>query len=135
MGAFFFPLEGAVVESQKDPKLVLEYMEHGSLYDILNNDTMFLEVRLESHKSMTSVYRWRSVSTSVPVQADIVLPILRDITQGCRFLHASKPAIIHGDIKAANILVDSRMRAKVADFGLAHRSGSGPVGSKLWFSC
>lgn len=67
----------------------MEYMDHGSLYDILHNETMFLE-------------------------ADIILPILRDITQGCRFLHASKPEIIHGDIKAANVLVDSRMRAKVA---------------------
>jgi serine/threonine protein kinase len=71
---------------------ILEYMDHGSLHNILQNETMLLE-------------------------ADIILPMLRDISQGCRFLHASKPEIIHGDIKASNVLVDSRMRAKVADFG------------------
>ena len=57
---------------------------------------------------------------------DILLQITRDIVQGLQFLHASKPPILHGDLKAKNILVDSRFRAKVADFGFSHtkrRSG------------
>ena len=48
------------------------------------------------------------------------MQIIRDVTQGIRFLHSSKPPILHGDLKAKNILVDSRFRAKVADFGLSH---------------
>ena len=49
-------------------------MSHGSLYDILHNNTMVLE-------------------------GDLLLPIMRDISSGLRFLHASNPQIIHGDLK------------------------------------
>jgi serine/threonine protein kinase len=70
-------------------------MEHGSLYDLLHNETMVIE-------------------------GELLLPILRDISQGVRFLHAAVPQVIHGDLKAQNILVDSRFRAKVRP-------------TKLWF--
>lgn len=83
---------GAVIG--EDPLLILEYMDHGSLYDLLHN-------------------------ASVPLEGEILLPMLADVTQGCRFLHSALPPVIHGDLKSANILVDARFRAKVADFGLS----------------
>ncbi|KAG7351597.1 adenylate and guanylate cyclase catalytic domain containing protein [Nitzschia inconspicua] len=91
---------GAVIAPTVDPMLVMEYMEYGSLYDLLHNETM-------------------------SAGGDIILQIVRDITQGIQFLHASKPPILHGDLKAKNILVDSRFRAKVADFGFSHFKMSG----------
>ena len=48
---------GAVIEKKEDPLLVLEFMDHGSLHEILHNETMVLD-------------------------GDILLPILRDIAQG-----------------------------------------------------
>ncbi len=70
-------------------------MEYGSLHDLLHNETM-------------------------TPGGEIILQVVRDVVQGIQFLHASKPPILHGDLKAKNILVDSRFRAKVADFGFSH---------------
>ena len=89
--------------------IVLEYMEHGSLYDILHNETM-------------------------PIDGELLLPILRDIAQGVRFLHASEPQVIHGDLKSANILIDSKFRAKVADFGLSSKKNVGGTGTPFWMA-
>ena len=52
---------GAVLEKNQEPLLVMEHMDHGSLYDLLHNKTMDLD-------------------------GEIILPILRDIAQGVRFL-------------------------------------------------
>merc|ERR1712174_28873 len=71
---------------------------------------------------------------TVPLDGDLLLPILRDIAQGLRFLHAANPQVIHGDLKAANVLVDRKFRAKVADFGLSSKRGLGCTGTPLWMA-
>lgn len=45
------------------------------------------------------------------------LKILRDIAEGLNFLHSYSPKIIHRDLTAKNILLDSAGLAKIADFG------------------
>lgn len=100
---------GAVISKRSEPMLVMELMEHGSLYDLLHNETLAID-------------------------AEWVLPILRDITQGLRFLHAARPCIVHGDLKAQNVLVDSKFRAKVADFGLSQKAKVGACGTPLWMA-
>ena len=62
---------GAVIEKGSEPMLIMEYMHHGSLYDILHNETMAIE-------------------------GELLLPILRDISQGVRFLHSAEPEVVHG---------------------------------------
>jgi len=45
--------------------------------------------------------------------------IIRHIAEGLRLLHTQNPPIAHGDIKAANILIDDHGRPLLADFGLS----------------
>jgi class 3 adenylate cyclase len=84
-------------------------MDHGSLYDLLHNETMIME-------------------------GELLLTIIQDVSQGVRFLHTANPQVIHGDLKAANILVDSRFRAKVADFGLSQNKNLGGTATPFWMA-
>jgi len=91
---------GAVVGD--DPLLVMECMEHGSLRELLLNETFVLEPQF-------------------------LLSLLRDVAAGMKFLHMASPPIVHNDIKASNILVDRNMRAKIADFGLSTNRKAGII--------
>lgn len=71
--------------------LVMEYMDLGSLHDVLHNE-------------------------SFPLDGELILPILRDIAQGLRFLHVATPTIIHGDLKAHNV----RLRSLAASFSFLY---------------
>ncbi|KAM5564329.1 putative receptor-like protein kinase [Rosa sericea] len=81
--------------------LVYDLMSNGNLSDHLSNSKRRLN--------------W-------PQRKSIIL----DVAKGLVYLHNGiKPAIYHRDIKGTNILLDSEMKAKVADFGLAKQSSEG----------
>ena len=48
---------------------------------------------------------------------NIKVSILLDTASGLDYLHSRTPAIIHRDLTAHNVLLDSELRAKIADFG------------------
>ncbi|KAL0438130.1 UNVERIFIED_CONTAM: putative receptor-like protein kinase [Sesamum latifolium] len=82
------------------------------VYDFMSNGS------LEDHLFVNDMKQ----NLSWPQRKNIIL----DIAKGLAYLHYGiKPAIYHRDIKATNILLDSDMKAKVADFGLAKQSAEG----------
>ncbi|KAJ0470702.1 putative protein kinase RLK-Pelle-WAK-LRK10L-1 family [Helianthus annuus] len=88
-------LLGCCVELDQ-PLLVYEYIPNGTLLDHLKGQ----------HSGMlTWTHR---------------LNIARDTAEGLAYLHFSAvPPIYHRDVKSSNILLDEKLNAKVADFGLS----------------
>lgn len=88
-------------ESQK--YLVYDYMPNGNLHDHL--------FPLRKGK-----FRYGKKPMTWPQRKSIIL----DVANALAYLHHGvNPPIYHRDIKPTNILLDSCMRARVADFGLA----------------
>ncbi|KAG8992024.1 hypothetical protein FRB94_012034 [Tulasnella sp. JGI-2019a] len=71
------------------------------------------------------------------------LRLALDTLNGLVYLHGLTPPVVHGDVKAANALVNQELRAVLSDFGLAVAASevpSGPptslglVGTVRWWS-
>jgi serine/threonine-protein kinase len=62
-----------------------------------------------------TVQDWLERTPLPPI--DVALNILSDVSKGIAAIHAA--GAIHRDIKPSNLLLDSSLRARVADFGLA----------------
>lgn len=87
MGSCFVPEE-------KEMLLVMEFMEKGSLNDVLHNPTINFSFEMALH---------------VATQA----------AKGMNFLHQSNPPIYHRDLKSHNILLDEKWNARISDFGIS----------------
>jgi class 3 adenylate cyclase len=82
-------------------------MEHGSLYDLLHNETLAVDEKMLQR-------------------------MLQDASQGIRFLHSAAPPVFHGKLTTQNILVDRQFRAKVSDFGLSRDSCTFAMENQFW---
>jgi len=80
-----------VCEGTTGPYFVMPYLERGSLADLLR--------------------------PRKPLEPDFTLKVARQMASALRYAHAA--GVIHGDVKPANILLDSGGNACLADFGLA----------------
>ncbi|TKY53806.1 LYK5 protein [Spatholobus suberectus] len=97
-------LEGFCIDPEEENcYLVYEYVENGSLHSWL-------------HEDKNERLNWKTR-----------LRIAIDIANGLQYIHEhTRPRVVHKDIKSSNILLDSNMRAKIANFGLA-KSGMNAI--------
>jgi len=95
----------------KDKIIVMEFMEKGSLHELLRKESLTL---------------------------DKINKIAREIALGMTYLHGED--ILHRDLTSKNILLSKHMEAKVADFGLSKmkifesQSTSYTMGSVAWMA-
>ncbi|KAG8893956.1 hypothetical protein FRC01_013249, partial [Tulasnella sp. 417] len=61
----------------------------------------------------------RSADWELPARVSLI----DDVVKGLNYLHGRNPPICHGDMKSLNILVNSRLRAIITDFGSARPAG------------
>ncbi|RCV34752.1 hypothetical protein SETIT_7G184200v2 [Setaria italica] len=88
--------------------LVFEYAPNGDLHERLHGDG----------DGAAGAFPWeRRVAVALQVAAAL------------EYLHEGRDqAVIHGDIKASNVLLDANLNAKLCDFGFAHVGVSATVG-------
>ncbi|GJP55931.1 hypothetical protein CLOM_g14945 [Closterium sp. NIES-68] len=91
---------------------VTERMEQIVIYEFMPNDDL---------------ERWIGPSVAHPLSIQQRLEILIGVARGLEYLHEF--GIVHRDIKPANILLDDKMKAKVADFGLVRHGEGTTVGA------
>ena len=70
---------------------------------------------MERLMSSLHAYLLHPDNANIPVERKV--SILHDTASGLDYLHSHTPAIIHRDLTAKNVLLDSELRAKIADFG------------------
>lgn len=102
------------LHNNNDVMIVYEYMPNGNLWDVLHGR--------EERKNIAA----DSPASPPPSTAGLLVDwvsrynVATGVAHGLAYLHHDcRPPVIHRDIKSNNILLDSNLEARIADFGLA----------------
>ena len=68
-------------------------------------------------RMMSSLHDYLLHPDNSKLSVERKVSILHDTASGLDYLHSQTPAIIHRDLTAKNVLLDSQLRAKISDFG------------------
>ncbi|KAK6346512.1 Cyclin-dependent kinase catalytic subunit [Orbilia brochopaga] len=105
--------EISLLKEMNDPNIVrlhnIVHADGHKLYLVFEFLTMDLKKYMES------------IPKGVPLNKDIVKKFMAQLCDGVRFCHSRR--ILHRDLKPQNLLIDSNLNLKLADFGLARAFG------------
>lgn len=96
--------------------IVSEYLEGGNLYDLLHRKQL---VSSQAH----------------PLSPTLFIRIAKQIALGMNYLHSFN--LLHRDLSSSNVLLDSKLTAKIGDFGLSRAAStviSGGGGNLLYMA-
>lgn len=94
-----------VIETEKTLYLVMEYINNGEVFEYLVKNGRMKE--------------------------NIARQKFKQIVSAVQYLHSKN--IIHRDLKAENLLLDSNMEVKIVDFGFSNMFVEGECGRELFF--
>uniref|UniRef100_A0A7S2QVG9 Protein kinase domain-containing protein n=1 Tax=Triparma pacifica TaxID=91992 RepID=A0A7S2QVG9_9STRA len=121
--------------------VVWEMEEHGIMFELCKNGG--LDDFLKKHAAL-GLISWKNTETveaahremakrSVKKNGTIAMMLTKgiglksrwahEIAKGSAFLHGKEPAILHRDLKGANVLVGDDFTAKITDFGESRHLG------------
>ena len=105
---------GVLMEPAADfsalPVLAMEFVAMGSLFDSLDDIRNLSTEKLKAKPAALTLRLWRKR-----------LWVAYDVASALSYLHAL--GFVHRDLRSANVLIDSSVRGKLADFSTTHESG------------
>ena len=109
----------AMINKLLDELIVMDRVHHPNI--VRYKGVCFLENQtlpvLLMERLVSSLHDYLLDPTNLNVGLVAKLSILCDVASGLDYLHRCTPAIIHRDLTARNVLLDSEQTAKIADFG------------------
>ena len=124
-GKVFRPLSciklQTLINKLRDELIVMDRVQHPNIVQykgvcFLKNQTMPV---LLMERLVSSLHDYILDTNNSNLHLVAKVAILCDVARGLDYLHRCTPAIIHRDLTASNVLLDSKQKAKIADFGNA----------------
>lgn len=112
-----FSSNSEIISRFKNEAKILSDLQHPNiitLYDYIEDETGYYLI-MEYFEGMTLEYYIRNVIHAIPETQAIL--IFEQLLSGFAYAHGQ--GVIHRDIKPSNILINSKQKIKILDFGIA----------------